>query len=266
MGSQVLQILRQGVWAALSGGWYQDPHQGAGVNALHLYLWLFLLGFPFTLYMVSERRPPPSPRLGGERCRPGPRGGRALLGGGGARPPQRRRGGPGAGGRAGAGRGGGAGKGRGAGAVARAPPARGAARALPLPGRPGASPPPLSPVGGPAAGPVAAVEATRSTPEAAAFGNARACYRGDVGGRGGASVAGALPSFFCLFFFKTGHKSTSFHCRSTGSPGKSTISVEALRSSQYFWLAALLLSFLTFEPGGGMCFRVRNLEVYFAIL
>uniref|UniRef100_A0A670I8Y5 Pecanex-like protein n=1 Tax=Podarcis muralis TaxID=64176 RepID=A0A670I8Y5_PODMU len=54
MGSQVLQILRQGVWAALSGGWYQDPHQGAGVNALHLYLWLFLLGFPFTLYMVSE--------------------------------------------------------------------------------------------------------------------------------------------------------------------------------------------------------------------
>ncbi|XP_061854877.1 pecanex-like protein 1 isoform X7 [Colius striatus] len=52
MASQVLQILRQGVWAALSGGWYQDPHQGAGVNALHLYLWLFLLGFPFTLYMA----------------------------------------------------------------------------------------------------------------------------------------------------------------------------------------------------------------------
>ncbi|KAI6068506.1 Pecanex-like protein 1 isoform X2 [Aix galericulata] len=55
MGSQVLQILRQGVWAALSGGWYQDPHQGAGVNALHLYLWLFLLGFPFTLYMPRSR-------------------------------------------------------------------------------------------------------------------------------------------------------------------------------------------------------------------
>lgn len=64
MGSQVLQILRQGVWAALSGGWYQDPHQGAGVNALHLYLWLFLLGFPFTLYMVSEARGAPSSRPG----------------------------------------------------------------------------------------------------------------------------------------------------------------------------------------------------------
>uniref|UniRef100_A0A8C3RPV0 Pecanex-like protein n=1 Tax=Chelydra serpentina TaxID=8475 RepID=A0A8C3RPV0_CHESE len=59
MGSQALQILRQGVWAALSGGWYQDPHQGAGVNALHLYLWLFLLGFPFTLYMVSAAPTPP---------------------------------------------------------------------------------------------------------------------------------------------------------------------------------------------------------------
>lgn len=72
MGSQLLQILRQGVWAALSGGWYQDPHQGAGVNALHLYLWVFLLGFPFTLYMVSEgagltHSPPPlAGREGGE--------------------------------------------------------------------------------------------------------------------------------------------------------------------------------------------------------
>lgn len=53
MGSQTLQILRQGVWAALSGGWYYDPHQATFVNALHLYLWLFLLGLPFTLYMVS---------------------------------------------------------------------------------------------------------------------------------------------------------------------------------------------------------------------
>ena len=26
MGSQMLDILRQGVWASLSGGWYYDPH------------------------------------------------------------------------------------------------------------------------------------------------------------------------------------------------------------------------------------------------
>ncbi|XP_029586819.1 pecanex-like protein 1 [Salmo trutta] len=52
MGSQTLQILRQGVWASITGGWYYDPHQNTFVNALHLYLWLFLLCFPFTLYMT----------------------------------------------------------------------------------------------------------------------------------------------------------------------------------------------------------------------
>ncbi|XP_075470327.1 pecanex-like protein 1 isoform X4 [Ascaphus truei] len=52
MGSQTLQILRQGVWASITGGWYYDPHQSTFVNTLHLYTWLFLLCFPFTLYMA----------------------------------------------------------------------------------------------------------------------------------------------------------------------------------------------------------------------
>ncbi|XP_049596586.1 pecanex-like protein 1 isoform X2 [Syngnathus scovelli] len=52
MGSQTLQILRQGVWASITGGWYYDPNQNTFVNALHLYIWLFLLCFPFTLYMA----------------------------------------------------------------------------------------------------------------------------------------------------------------------------------------------------------------------
>ncbi|XP_044231091.1 pecanex-like protein 1 isoform X6 [Thunnus albacares] len=52
MGSQTLQILRQGVWASITGGWYYDPDQNTFVNALHLYIWLFLLCFPFTLYMA----------------------------------------------------------------------------------------------------------------------------------------------------------------------------------------------------------------------
>lgn len=73
MGSQTLQILRQGVWAALSGGWYYDPHQATFVNALHLYLWLFLLGLPFTLYMVSVG-------AGGGRRGPEPRGQSRLPG------------------------------------------------------------------------------------------------------------------------------------------------------------------------------------------
>ncbi|XP_051503281.1 pecanex-like protein 1 isoform X4 [Myxocyprinus asiaticus] len=52
MGSQTLQIMRQGVWASVTGGWYYDPHQNTFVNALHLYLWLLLLCLPFTLYMA----------------------------------------------------------------------------------------------------------------------------------------------------------------------------------------------------------------------
>ncbi|TRY54135.1 hypothetical protein DNTS_034821 [Danionella cerebrum] len=52
MGSQALQILRQGVWASLTGGWYVDPHQSTFSNCFHLYLWIFLLAVPFLLYMA----------------------------------------------------------------------------------------------------------------------------------------------------------------------------------------------------------------------
>ncbi|KAM6912975.1 pecanex-like protein 1 [Xenentodon cancila] len=64
MGSQTLQILRQGVWASVTGGWYYDPDQNTFVNALHLYIWLFLLCFPFTLYMAL----PPSMVIVGIYC------------------------------------------------------------------------------------------------------------------------------------------------------------------------------------------------------
>lgn len=58
MGSQVLQILRQGVWASLTGGWFFDPHQSTFSNCFHLYTWIFLLTFPFLLYMVSLPQAP----------------------------------------------------------------------------------------------------------------------------------------------------------------------------------------------------------------
>ena len=54
MGSQTLEILRQGVWASLTGGWFYDPHQDIFCNTFHLYIWLFLLCLPFTLYLVSS--------------------------------------------------------------------------------------------------------------------------------------------------------------------------------------------------------------------
>lgn len=56
MGSQTLEILRQGVWASLTGGYFYDPHQGVFCNVVHLYLWLYLLCSPFVAYLVSTIR------------------------------------------------------------------------------------------------------------------------------------------------------------------------------------------------------------------
>lgn len=54
MGSQTIEILRQGVWASFTGGWFYDPHQNIFCNAIHLYLFLFLLCTPFVTYLVSH--------------------------------------------------------------------------------------------------------------------------------------------------------------------------------------------------------------------
>ncbi|KAJ8683819.1 hypothetical protein QAD02_019611 [Eretmocerus hayati] len=51
MGSQTLEILRQGIWASLTGGWFYDPHLDVFSNTFHLYIWLFLLCLPFTIYL-----------------------------------------------------------------------------------------------------------------------------------------------------------------------------------------------------------------------
>ncbi|KAE8602069.1 hypothetical protein XENTR_v10013871 [Xenopus tropicalis] len=51
MASQVLQILRQGVWAALTGGWYHDPESSQFNNTCHLYLWIVLLVLPLGMYL-----------------------------------------------------------------------------------------------------------------------------------------------------------------------------------------------------------------------
>ncbi|KAL4715719.1 hypothetical protein ACJJTC_006298 [Scirpophaga incertulas] len=60
MGSQTLEILRQGVWASLTGGWFYDPHQNLFCNTVHLYIWLFLLCLPFSVYLYF----PPASKLG----------------------------------------------------------------------------------------------------------------------------------------------------------------------------------------------------------
>uniref|UniRef100_A0A671LCG3 Pecanex-like protein n=1 Tax=Sinocyclocheilus anshuiensis TaxID=1608454 RepID=A0A671LCG3_9TELE len=57
MGSQVVQTLRQGVWASLTGGWYHNPEQNKFNNSCHLYLWMFLLMLPLSLNLVSDTMP-----------------------------------------------------------------------------------------------------------------------------------------------------------------------------------------------------------------
>uniref|UniRef100_A0A3P8UW25 Pecanex-like protein n=1 Tax=Cynoglossus semilaevis TaxID=244447 RepID=A0A3P8UW25_CYNSE len=52
MGSQLVQTLRQGVWASLTGGWYHEPDQNKFNNSCHLYLWLFLLMLPLSLHLA----------------------------------------------------------------------------------------------------------------------------------------------------------------------------------------------------------------------
>ena len=54
MGSQTLDILRQGVWASLCGGWFYDPHQPVLANTFHLYIWMFLMVTPFAIHLVSN--------------------------------------------------------------------------------------------------------------------------------------------------------------------------------------------------------------------
>ena len=55
MGSQSLAVVRQGLWASLTGGWYHDPSQPVFSNTFHLYVWLVLLCLPFSIHMVKQR-------------------------------------------------------------------------------------------------------------------------------------------------------------------------------------------------------------------
>jgi len=54
MAGHVLVILQQGIWASATGGWFFDAHQNIFSNTFHLYVWLFLLCLPMTLYLVSS--------------------------------------------------------------------------------------------------------------------------------------------------------------------------------------------------------------------
>lgn len=54
MGSDILDILRQGIWASLTGGWFYDPNFTIFINTFHLYLWMFFLALPLILHLVRQ--------------------------------------------------------------------------------------------------------------------------------------------------------------------------------------------------------------------
>ncbi|CAG9536856.1 unnamed protein product [Cercopithifilaria johnstoni] len=49
VASHVAEIVRQGIWASLTGGWYYEPGYTLFCNAVHLYLWLILFLIPLLL-------------------------------------------------------------------------------------------------------------------------------------------------------------------------------------------------------------------------
>ncbi|VDM21560.1 unnamed protein product [Wuchereria bancrofti] len=49
VGNHVAEIVRQGIWASLTGGWYYEPGCTLFCNAVHLYLWLILFLIPLLL-------------------------------------------------------------------------------------------------------------------------------------------------------------------------------------------------------------------------
>ncbi|XGW12051.1 hypothetical protein V3C99_013042 [Haemonchus contortus] len=52
--THIAEILRQGIWASLTGGWYYEPSHSIFCNTVHLYLWLVLLIIPFVVGLVTS--------------------------------------------------------------------------------------------------------------------------------------------------------------------------------------------------------------------
>uniref|UniRef100_A0A158P6Q6 Pecanex-like protein n=1 Tax=Angiostrongylus cantonensis TaxID=6313 RepID=A0A158P6Q6_ANGCA len=52
--THIAEILRQGIWASLTGGWYYEPAHSIFCNTVHLYLWLVLLIVPLVVGFVTS--------------------------------------------------------------------------------------------------------------------------------------------------------------------------------------------------------------------
>jgi len=52
MPSHLVEVLFQGVWSSLTGGWFYDTHLSLFINTVHMYTWFFLFALPFVFYIV----------------------------------------------------------------------------------------------------------------------------------------------------------------------------------------------------------------------
>lgn len=52
MPSHLVEVLFQGVWSSLTGGWFYDTHLSLFINTVHMYTWLFLFALPFVFYII----------------------------------------------------------------------------------------------------------------------------------------------------------------------------------------------------------------------
>ncbi|UMM13980.1 hypothetical protein L5515_001989 [Caenorhabditis briggsae] len=53
VGTHIAEVIRQGIWASLTGGWYYEPGFSIFCNTLHLYVWFVLIILPLVLGIVT---------------------------------------------------------------------------------------------------------------------------------------------------------------------------------------------------------------------
>lgn len=51
--AHIVEVVRQGIWASLTGGWFYDPRQSHFNNIIHMYLWIMLLCLPLVIQLFG---------------------------------------------------------------------------------------------------------------------------------------------------------------------------------------------------------------------
>ncbi|CAF0827808.1 unnamed protein product [Brachionus calyciflorus] len=52
MLSHLVEVILQGIWSSLTGGWFHDPHLSIFINTVHMYTWIVLFFLPFLFYLL----------------------------------------------------------------------------------------------------------------------------------------------------------------------------------------------------------------------